>query len=78
MRKKPSAVNSVAASSGRRQYPEKTFGPRTSMPPIAPAGAGPASSTTRTSTSGSANPTVPGRRSPSSGLDVIIDVSVMP
>jgi hypothetical protein len=50
------------------------------MPPTSPAGStAPVSgAVTRTSTSGRGKPTVPGRRSPSSGFDVIIDVSVMP
>jgi hypothetical protein len=38
----------------------------------------PSSSAMRASIPGSGNPTVPARRSPSSGLEVLIVVSVMP
>ena len=45
---------------------------------IAPAQGWPASSTMRTSMPGSAGPTVPASRGPSSGFEVIIPDSVMP
>ena len=49
------------------------------MLPIAPSGAGwSIESATRTFTPGSGNPTVPPRRSPRSGLDVIMPASDIP
>ena len=62
-----------------RQYPVNTFGPFTSMAPTTPLSQGlPSPSTTRTEIPGNAGPTVPAIRSPSSGFDVFIPVSVMP
>jgi hypothetical protein len=82
VRSHPPASSVLAVSSGRFQYPWKTWGPRTRSSPSAPSATsrvGSAGSTTRISVLGNGTPTVPGRRSGPIGLPTLIgDDSVMP